>query len=292
MDRSQLPLNALRAFEAAARHLSFTRAASELCVTQAALSHHIKLLEERLGFALFQRLPRGVVLTDEGAALAPSISDSLDQMSQSLGSFASGRKREVITVGVVSTFATGWLLPRLRGFTIAHPEVDIRIRTNNNVPELAGEGLDLAIRYGDGSWHGTEAQAVMPAPLTPMCAPSLRRSIRSPADLGGQTLLRSYRSDEWPTWFKHLGKEPPSLTGPVFDSSLAIAQSVMSGLGIGLLPSAMFHQELESERMVTLSDTTILLGQYWITKLQSREMTDGMAAFQHWLIREATRSSG
>lgn len=287
MDRSQLPLNALRAFDAAARHLSFTRAAEELCVTQAALSHHIKALEELLGFALFQRLPRGVELTDEGAALAPALHDSFDQISQSLGVFASGKRREVITIGVVSSFATGWLLPRLRGLSIAHPELDVRIRTNNNTPELASEGLDFAIRYGDGLWHGTEAVEIMAAPLVPMCAPAMMGALHAADDFNGQTLLRSYRSDEWPAWYAQSGKPPPRLTGPVFDNSLAIAQAVMAGLGIGLLPPLMFHHELEAERMVLASDQHILLGRYWLTKLQSREMSEGMQIFQDWLLNQA-----
>ncbi len=284
MDRSQLPLNALRAFDAAARHLSFTRAAEELCVTQAALSHHIKALEELLGFALFQRLPRGVELTDEGAALAPALQDSFDQISQSLEVFASGKKREVITMGVVSSFATGWLLPRLRELAIAHPEVEVRVRTNNNTPELASEGLDFAIRYGDGLWHGTEAVEVMAAPLAPMCSPAIRSSLIGADDFTGQTLLRSYRNDEWPAWYAQAGRPAPRLTGPVFDNSLAIAQAVMAGLGIGLLPPSMFGHELEAERMVLASEQHILLGRYWLTKLQSRDMTEGMQIFQDWLL--------
>jgi len=287
MDRSQLPLNALRAFDAAARHLSFTRAAAELCVTQAALSHHIRLLEERLGCALFQRLPRGVILTDEGAALAPALNDSFERITRSFEAFAAGGVREIVTIGVVSTFATGWLLPRLRAFSVDHPTIEIRVRTNNNTPELAGEGLDLAIRYGDGFWHGTEAVPIMPAPLLPMCAPTAKGRIRRSKNFAGQVLLRSYRSDEWPAWFAAKGGDMSQLTGPVFDSSLAIAHAVMSGVGIGLLPPSMFGLELESERMVVADDQSIMLGHYWLTRLQSREATPGMIAFEEWLLQEA-----
>ena len=123
MLRPQLPLNALRAFEAAARHQNLTRAADELCVSQAALSHQIKALEERLGTVLFQRLPRGVALTDEGAALLPVLSEAFDRIGLSLDRLAGGEAREVLNLGVVGTFATGWLLPRLPAFAAAHPDI-------------------------------------------------------------------------------------------------------------------------------------------------------------------------
>ncbi len=287
MDRSQLPLNALRAFEAAARHLSFTRAAEELCVSQAALSHQIKGLEARLGFALFRRLPRGVVLTDEGAALVPALRDSFDRMGAALDLFAGGQIREVLTLGVVSTFATGWLLPRLGGFAIQHPEIDLRILTNNNRPDLAGEGLNLAIRFGDGAWHGVDSTALLEAPLTPMCLPSLAPLLRVPTDLFAHPLLRSYRTEEWPSWFATLGLSAPKLTGPVFDSSLAIAQAVMAGAGIGLLPPAMFEAELASERLTMPFATSISAGRYWLTRLHTRPETAGMITFKNWIVAHA-----
>lgn len=139
MKSSHLPLNALRAFEASARQLSFTRAGLELRVTQAAVSHQVKSLEEHLGVQLFRRLPRGLALTDEGQALLPAISASFDRMRATLDRFEDGRFREVITVGVVGTFATGWLLSRLKAFERSHPYIDLRLLTNNNRVDIAGE---------------------------------------------------------------------------------------------------------------------------------------------------------
>src|SRR3954465_7219914 len=188
--RPNLPLNALRAFEASARHLSFTRAGLELFVSQAAISHQIKGLEARLGVTLFRRLPRGLALTDEGAALVPVLSEAFDRIGGTLERFADGRFQEVLTIGVVGTFAAGWLLPRLPAFAARHPEVDLRLLTNNNRVDLAGEGLDLAIRFGDGAWHGVEAAMLMEAPLPPLCAPAAARRLRSPADLAREPLLR------------------------------------------------------------------------------------------------------
>ena len=143
MDRPNLPLNALRAFEAAARHLTLTHAAVELCVTQAALSHQIRNLEDRLGVALFRRVPRGLVLTEEGVALAPVVTAALDSIGETLDRFSGGRFHEALNLGVVGTFAIGWLIPRLPEFEAAHPEVDLRIFTNNNRVTITAVNIDV-----------------------------------------------------------------------------------------------------------------------------------------------------
>ncbi len=155
MVRPHLPLNALRAFEASARHLSFTRAAIELCVTQAAVSHQVKSLEERLGVALFKRLPRGLMLTHEGESLLPVLCDSFDRIAGLLERFEGGHYRDVLTVGAVGTFTVGWLLPRLEDFQARHPFIDLRLSTHNNRVDIAAEGLDYAIRFGGGAAPGT-----------------------------------------------------------------------------------------------------------------------------------------
>jgi LysR family transcriptional regulator of beta-lactamase len=285
--RPQLPLNALRAFEAAARHLSFTRAGLELCVSQAAVSHHIKALEARLGVALFRRLPRGLALTDEGAALVPALSDAFDRIGATLALFADGRYREVLNVGVVGTFAAGWLMPRMERFERDHPGIDLRLMTNNNRVDLAGDGLDFAIRFGDGAWHGTEALPILTAPLTPLCAPALARRLAGPEDLRGETLLRSYRADEWPAWFAAAGIAAPAIRGPIFDSSPTMALAAAAGVGIALLPPAMFESALAAERLKRPFGIEIEAGAYWLTRLRSRAETGAMRAFRTWLLDEA-----
>lgn len=278
-----LPLNALRAFEMSARHLSFTRAAEQLSVTQTAVSMQVKNLEQRLGVALFRRLPRGLALTDEGLALLPVVAQSFGRIADVLGQFEHGRRREVLTVGVVGTFAVGWLMPRLREFQQNHPFVDLRLLTNNNRVDLAGEGLDYAIRFGDGAWHGTEAERLFEAPLAPMCAPVLAAQLRSPADLASQTLLRSYRSDEWNQWFAAAGAPCPPLRGFVFDSSLALAEAAAQQAGVALLPVLMFERELRQGRLVCPFETGIVTGAYWLTRLKSRPQGTAMTAFRDWL---------
>jgi LysR family transcriptional regulator of beta-lactamase len=150
----------------------------------------------------------------------------------------------VLTIGAAGTFAIGWLLPRLSDFARLHPEVDLRLLTNNNRVDLAGEGLDLAIRFGDGAWHGVEATPLVEAPPTPLRAPAVARRLREPANLGRETLLRSYRPDEWPRWFAATGTLAPRIRGPVFDSSPTMAAAAAGGVGVALLPAAMFTREL------------------------------------------------
>jgi LysR family transcriptional regulator of beta-lactamase len=286
MDRAQLPLNALRAFEAAARHLNFTRAAIELCVSQGAVSHQVAQLERRLGTRLFHRLPRGLALTDEGHALVPVVADAFDRVAATLDQYADGRFREALKVGVVGTFATGWLLPRLDRFARAHPAIDLRISTNNNRVDLAGEALDYAIRFGNGAWHGTHAEPLLAAPMAPVCAPAIAARVKTPADLVHERLLRSYRADEWALWFGAAGVPAPVLRGPVFDSSALMASAAAAGFGVALAPPSMFARELAAETLVQPFAITIDAGRYWLTRLMSRGESDAMQRFRDWLVTE------
>lgn len=283
MDRAQLPLNALRAFEASARHLNFTRAAIELCVSQGAVSQQVAQLEARLGAILFRRLPRGLALTDEGQALLPVLGDALDRIGATLDRIEGGRPREVLTLGVVGTFAGGWLIERLPDFARACPQVDLRILTNNNRVDLAGEGLDLAIRFGDGAWHGTHADPLLRAPLAPLCVPDIAARLDDPAALARETLLRSYRADEWPRWFAAAGAPCPPLRGPVFDTSILMVEAARMGHGVALAPVAMFGADLRSGRLVQPFAPMVDVGGYWLTRLLSRADSPAMATFRAWL---------
>ncbi|WP_206241831.1 LysR family transcriptional regulator [Novosphingobium terrae] len=287
MDRSRLPLNALRAFEAAARHLSFTRAARELCVTQGAVSHQVALLERMVGAPLFRRLPRGLALSDEGLALLPSVGTAFDIIGARLDGLAGGGVEEVLTLGVVGTFASGWLLDRLDDFTTTHRHIDLRLLTNNNRVDLAGEGLDLAIRFGDGAWHGTHAERIMPAPLTPLCDPITAARLHSPEDLLRESLLRSYRADEWPRWLGACGLACPPLRGVIFDASVLSVTAAMEGRGVALAPAAMFARELASGRLVRPFAQEVDLGAYWLTRLHTRAESRSMRQWRDWLMGQA-----
>jgi LysR family transcriptional regulator of beta-lactamase len=282
-----LPLNALRAFESSARHLSFTRAARELNVTQAAVSQQVRSLEERLCAQLFKRLPRGLGMTDEGLALLPVLSDAFGRIDAVLKQFEGGHFHEVLTVGVVGTFAVGWLMPRLNRFRAVHPFVELRLLTHNNLVDFAAEGFDFAIRFGDGNWPGTQAAALLDAPLTVLCAPELAQRIHTPRDLAMETLLRSYRADEWTLWFAAAGLEAGAIRGPVFDSSRLMVEAAMQGAGVALAPARMFERELQSGRLVRPFELEVSTGGYWLSWVKSKRMTPAMQAFRTWIVSEA-----
>lgn len=287
MVRPYLPLKALRAFEASARHLSFTRASEELHVTQAAVSHQVKLLESQLKVPLFKRLPRGLMLTQEGERLLPVLKSSFDQISHTLERVGESNYREVLNVGVVGTFAVGWLLPRLTDFQDKYPFVDLRLSTHNNRAELAGEGLDFAIRFGTGAWHGTAAQPLLPASLSVMCIPAIAQRLNTPADVLGETWLRSYRADEWAEWLLAAGLSSsyPVTKSIVFDSSIAMVEAALQGAGVALAPPLMFSRQLNSGALVQPFDIAVSLGGYWLTRLQTRTETHAMACFREWLLK-------
>ncbi len=287
MDRPNIPFNALRTFEVAARQGSFTNAAIELCVTQAAVSHQILRLEDQLGLKLFNRTPKGLILTSEAEALLPVLTSSFDRIGGVLDRFLDGRYEETINVGAVTTFAVGWLAKHLPEFESLHPGISVRLFTNNNRVDIAREGLDLAIRFGHGRWPGLESQPLMQTPLTPMCAPELAVQLKAPAALRQQILLRSYRTEEWPIWFMETGTEPPNLNGPVFDSSIAMAELAANGMGVALLPYSMFQTSIAKGRLVRPFSSEISTGRYWITRLSARAETSATHAFETWLVNTA-----
>jgi LysR family transcriptional regulator of beta-lactamase len=287
---STLPLNALRAFEASARHLNLTRAAEELCVTQGAVSHQVRALEDRLGVALFRRLPRGLALTDEGVALLPGLTLSFGRIGELLLQVRGGVSRRPLTVGVVNTFAVGWLLPRLANFEAEHPLIDLRVKTHNNKVDPVAEGLDCAIQFGDGLWPGLEATELIGAELTPLCSPRIARQLRRPADLARFPLLRSYRADEWPHWFAAAETESPIAAGPMFDSSIAMVAAAERSLGVALAPADMFAPELSSRRLVQPFDIAVSVGAYFLTRPRSRPLGEPAQAFIAWCSNEAQTS--
>ncbi len=258
-------------------------------MTQTAISHQVKGLETLLGVRLFRRLPRGLALTDEGTVLLPGLVDAFDRIGATLDRVERGQVQEVVTIGMVGTFATGWLLPRLNDFHKDHQFVDLRVLTNNNRVDVAGDGLDYAVRFGNGAWHGTEATPLFDAPMSPACQPALAKRLRSPADLLREPLLRSYRDDEWPQWFARSNLVLPVARGPVFDSSITLAEAVVLGIGVALLPRCMFARADADGRLAWPFDIQINVGSYWLTRLKSRPVTAGMVAFREWLSRRITQ---
>jgi LysR family transcriptional regulator of beta-lactamase len=284
MALSSLSLNTLRAFDAAARHLNFTRAADELCVTQAAVSHQVKALENHIGRALFRRTARGLVLTDEGVALAPTVADSFARIERQLDACKAGGPMEVLTVGVVGTFAVGFLLERLARFRAEYPRIELRLLTHNNKVDLSAESLDYAIQFGDGAWRSVQADHLMAAPLSPLCAPGVLDQLRRPEDLRTQRLLRSYRSQDWQAWLQAAGVKGVTPRGPLFDASAIMVQAAMFGEGVALAPPCMFVRELQQGRLAQPFELAVDVGGYWLTRLMSKEPTPAMLAFRTWLL--------
>jgi LysR family transcriptional regulator of beta-lactamase len=258
-----------------------------LNVTQAAISQQVRMLEDRLGAALFKRLPRGLAVTEEGRALLPVLTDAFGRIESVLKQFEGGHFYEVLTVGVVGTFAVGWLMPRLSRFREAHPFVELRLLTNNNLVDLAAEGLDAAIRFGDGVWPATHNVLLLDAPLSVLCAPGIAKRLAKPADLAKETLLRSYRADEWDKWFEAVGLEAWTLNGPIFDSSRLMVEAAAQGAGIALAPPSMFVRELQTGRLACPFDTQVKTGSYWLTWLKSRRISPAMQLFRDWILAEA-----
>src|SRR5258708_9770710 len=227
-------LNGLRAFEAAARHGSFTLAAKDLHVTQAAVSQQVRLLEERLGFALFRRHANGLELTDQGRAFQPGLTDAFATIERLTDQVTAVRRGPVLTVGVARAFALHWLIPRLAGFNRSHPEVEVRMATGGARLPLRDDWT-CSVRRGVGEWPGYIAEELFPATLVPVCTPQIAEGLRHPRDLSGVTLIVvSHLRAQWTWWFEAVGLSAPiqpAAEVSVGNSPMAI-KAVPPGLGV------------------------------------------------------------
>ena len=239
MKRTLPPLNGLRAFEAAARHMSFTDAADELSVTQAAISHQVRGLEQRLGLKLFVRRNRSLLLSEAGQAYLPSVRAAFDQLNEATEKLLQKDRGGHLTVTTTASFAMKWLVPRLGGFQRANPEIDVRISTGTGLIDFSREDVDIGIRYGRGQWPSLTAERLVSEDVMPVCAPSLLKgpnALKKPADLKRFTLLHiGSFPDDWQVWLTAAGvKGVDASRGVSFDFPLAAYQAAMDGLGVAL----------------------------------------------------------
>jgi DNA-binding transcriptional LysR family regulator len=296
MARSLPPLNALRAFEAAARHLSFTLAAEELHVTQAAVSHQIKALEAYLGVQLFRRMPRRLFLTEEGQALLPEVSAGFDRLAQAVARVGSPALGGTLSVTLLTTFALGWLVPRLPRFTALYPEIDVRLSATPRLVDFAREDVDCGIRHGDGNWPGLYVQKLLDGLLTPLCSPELARSLKRPEDLSRVPLLQSSHGpfDDWAVWFRHAGLAGmPINRGTEFDSTMIAVQAAMQGLGVAVGDPRFYQAEILSGRLVQPFDLVTPEGDtWWFACLPAMADRPKIKAFREWLVGEARATAG
>ena len=292
MARRLPALTALRAFEAAGRLLSFTRAAKELHVTQAAVSHQIKTLEDQLGVALFKRVHRGLLLTDAGQALLQPMTRAFDTMADAVEGLNAKRRSDQITLSTLDSLAATWLLPRLLRFRMDYPNVDIRVSTSERLIDLASDGFDLAIRYGRGKWPRVESRRLMTEEIFPVCAPALLEGdppLREPCDLAKFTLLHDDMTEDWTMWLEAAGVGDIDVArGLAFTHSNLVTQAARDGAGVALGRSVLVQEDLNAGRLVR----PFALGlpafhAYWIVTPKGIEPRREVRSFIDWLIAEA-----
>ena len=287
-------LNGLRAFEAAARHMSFTRAAAELNVTQTAVSHQIRRLEEQLGMRLFVRRNRALSLTREARDYLPSVRSAFEDLRQATARLRRPEREGVLTVSTTASLATKWLVSRVAAFQDAHPGLAVRISTSAQLVDFQREEVDMAVRYGRGSWPGLRADWLMAERLFPVCSPALpaAKPLREPADLAHHTLLHtSVSREDWQLWLTAAGL-PLSIAarrGLTFDQGFMAVQAAMEGLGVALGRTRLVEADLAAGRLVAPFD--IALPQdagYYVVSPVATAGSAKVALFRRWLIASAT----
>jgi len=295
MARRLPPLNAVRAFEAAARHLSFTSAAEELNVTQSAVSHQIKALEERLGTRLFRRLNRKLLLTDEGQAYLPDVRDALDRLATATDRIIAGDASGALNISVLPSFAARWLVPRLWRFRRLHPDIDVRVSATEQLIDFKRENMDLAIRFGNGDYRDLFVEQILHEEVFPVCSPELLAGdhpLRTPADLKFHTLLHDQMDatcPDWRDWLRTAGVSGVDPTrGPFFNDSSLLLQAAVDSQGVALGRSALAAGEMAAGRLVRPFDLTFTRDKaYYVVCPINCEERPKVAAFRHWLMEEA-----
>jgi LysR family glycine cleavage system transcriptional activator len=291
MDDRLPPLTALRAFEAAARHLNFSRAAEELHVTHGAVSHQMKSLEAHLGIALFRRQGRQMQLTDAGRNLQEHVHEALRRLKRGIAELRAAVRGQVLTVTTTPAFATRWLLPRLADFQTRHPEIDVNVRATSALIDFDRDAVDLAIRYGPGGWAGLEADKLLDEDVFPVCSPDFRGG-RLPTridDLKDVMLLRDPRQP-WRDWFLSVGLDwPEPARGPVYDDASLLLQAAAGGLGVALARGALAQAELQTGRLVRLfPDSARASFAYYVVHPPGARLLPKVSVFADWLAQQVT----
>jgi LysR family glycine cleavage system transcriptional activator len=285
-------LNALRAFEATARHLSVKNAADELHVTPGAVSQLLKSLEQHLGVMLFKRLNRGIVLTEAGQAYLPPIRNAFRQIGEATRRIATSADSGVLTVSVTPAFAATWLVPRLEDFHAVHPGIDLQVRTGTALTDFTHDGVDVAVRHGLGRYAGLHSERIFAVELIPVAAPALVTRLGAPASAAELTRwphVHDADRKDWQLWLQAQGiAEIGAPHGPAFDDSALLLQAVLVGQGAGLLPAAMAAPALAEGRLVKLVDITWpqAFAYYLVYPEVSHELPK-VAAFRTWILRAA-----
>ncbi len=292
------PLNALRTFEAAARLLNFSRAAEELHVTPSAVSHQIKDLEDRLGVALFRRAKKALFLTEAGGVLLQGAHAAFGALSRTMDDLHALAHTPVLTVSVPPSVAMKWLVPRLGNFRERHPDIDVRISTDTELPDLISGDVDIAVHYGSGDYPGLQAEQLVENSVAPMCSPKFlagETPLRHPEDLSHFTLLHDTGGDEfgnpaydWGTWLAAHGISNVDATlGLRFNTSADVLNAAVAGAGVAIGKTALAVDDLKSGRLVCLFDAVVAeKAAYYVVYAESGSNQIKVVAFRDWLFRE------
>ncbi|BAU47800.1 transcriptional regulator [Sulfurifustis variabilis] len=289
------PLQTLHAFESAARHSSFLRAASELHVTASAISHRIRALEKFLGVALFRRDGRQVRLTSEGESYLRAVREGLALIAAATERLHVPRPGGVLTLSVAPSFATPWLAPRLAGFQLQHPELEVRQTTSIELVDFAKSDVDAAVRYGGGRWPGVCAHRLFAEELVPVASPQYRIGrgrLRKPEDLRQATLLHvMFRLGEWRVWLKAAGVTGiDDQRGPKFHTTPLALEAAIAGHGVAIADRALIADHLKSKRLVAPFDIALPSEYaYYLVYPEDRKDNPNIVVFKEWLLAEAAR---
>ena len=286
------PMNTLRAFEAAARYLSFTLAAEELHVTQAAVSHQIKVLEQALGVRLFRRLNRAIRLTEEGQEFVSEVRMALNHLAVAVEKLTAPDAGGPLTVSVLPSFASKWLVPRLGRFRDKHPEIDVRIDPSNSLTDFRRDDVDLVVRYGQGEYEGLHSVRLMTEDIFPVCSPALLEgpnALSRPEDLRRHTLLHDDAYVDWAMWLLVAGvKGIGPRQGPFFTDSAMVVQAAVEGQGVALARGALAAGDIAAGRLVKPFDIAIPTKYaYYVLSPKATSRHPKIAAFREWLLEEA-----
>lgn len=293
MARRLPPLNALKAFEAAARHESLTRAAGELSVSHAAVSRHIRALEQGLHVALFERTGRGVRLTEAGRTLAKDLTEAFDLLAHAAGRFVRpGRRRQRLTVTSDVPFAAYWLVPRIGGFTRAHPQIDLVLDPNPRPIDFTREEADLGVRFGSGPWRGVASEKLFDAELIVVCNAALLKSqkVSSPADLEPATLIQEQDRAYWSLWLEAAGVAGCIMpSGPTLLADLTVA-AAEAGQGFALSDKLLAASGLATGRLVAPFDVSVRVHGYHLVRKEGAALSRPAQLFRAWLLCELSRT--
>ena len=291
------PLNALRAFEAAARHLNFSRAADELSVTPGAVSQQIQNLEDYVGAALFKRTPRGLLLTDAAQTALPALREAFDRLAEAASLLTAAVDGRRLTLTAPPSFAAKWLVPRLGRFEAAHPQVDVWLSADMDLVDFATGDVDLAVRYGGGAYPGLETVRLMQETVIPVMSPELlaANTLASPGDLAHHVLLHDGSPDaddscpDWLMWLAARGvKGVDGARGPRFNQSSLVIEAAMAGRGVALAKRTLAQDDLDAGRLVApMAITTSVDFAYYVLHPKSKGRLPQVKAFVTWIMGEA-----